>query len=129
LSAWEIEAPVHVFVALLDALPGTATAKRTAAVPGRFPPVRRDLAFFVPEKVTHQELADVLRESAGDWLVSLELFDVYAGSGTPAGMKSLAFALQFQDPQRTLAENEVQLVQDRMTAAVAQRLSGRLRER
>jgi phenylalanyl-tRNA synthetase beta chain len=61
--------------------------------------------------------------------VSLELFDVYAGTGTPAGMKSLAFALQFQHPERTLEESEVQAVQDRMTTAVARECGGRLRER
>ncbi|NOT35513.1 MAG: hypothetical protein HOP12_15310 [Candidatus Eisenbacteria bacterium] len=67
--------------------------------------------------------------AAGEWLQTIELFDVYAGTGMPAGMKSLAFALQFQHAERTLEEAEVQASLDRMTAAVAKECGGRLRER
>jgi phenylalanyl-tRNA synthetase beta chain len=91
--------------------------------------VRRDLAFFVPETVTHQELEGVLLGNAGEWLRSIELFDKYAGPGTPRGMKSMAFALEFQHPERTLAESEIQSIQDRMAAAVASACGGRLREK
>jgi len=44
-------------------------------------------------------------------------------------MRSLAFALQFSHPERTLTESEVQSVQDRMVEAVATQCGGRLRER
>jgi phenylalanyl-tRNA synthetase beta chain len=91
--------------------------------------VRRDVAFFVPQGTTHRQIEDTLARSAGDWLASIELFDVYAGPGTPEGMKSLAFALQFQQPERTLKESEVQTIQDRMVKAVEKQFGGRLRER
>jgi phenylalanyl-tRNA synthetase beta chain len=133
LRVWDIDVPahqpVHVFVARIEALSRPVSAGARARMPGRFPPVRRDLAYFVPVDVTHDAIAAVLRQVGGERLVSLELFDVYSGPGTPAGMKSLAFALQFQHPERTLEEAEVQAVQDRMTAAVALECGGRLRER
>ena len=129
LRGWDIEVPVHLFVVLLDALSSGAAGRVRVVLPGRFPPVRRDLAFFVPERVTHEQLTTVLRGAGGDWLVSLELFDVYAGPGTPQGEKSLAFALQFQHPERTLAEAEIQKVQDAMTQAAATTCGARLRER
>jgi phenylalanyl-tRNA synthetase beta chain len=133
LREWGVEVPasqpVHLFVAVLgDAMP-ESTAPARVAIPGRFPPARRDVAYFVPEHVTHDELVRSLRGAGGEWLQSIELFDVYAGPGTPAGMKSLAFALQFQHPERTLEEAEVAGVQDRMTAAVAKGCGGRLREK
>ena len=80
---------------------------------------------------TFAELAEPSRIPAGvlERLASVELFDVYAGPGTPEGMKSLAFALQFQHPERTLTEAEVQAVQDRMVGAVAKECGGKLRER
>jgi phenylalanyl-tRNA synthetase beta chain len=127
LRGWDIEVPVHLFVVLLDALSPGATAR--TRLPGRFPPVRRDLAFFVPERVTHEQLSATLRGAGGEWLVSLELFDVYAGPGTPTGEKGLAFALQFQHPERTLAEAEILMVQNRMTTAAARECGARLRER
>ena len=67
--------------------------------------------------------------AAGEWLASIELFDVYVGPGTLQGMKSLAFALQFQHPERTLTESEVQAIQNRMVDEVAKQCGGRLRER
>ena len=87
------------------------------------------MLFRSPERTTHDELASTLRNAAGEWLVRLDLFDVYVGPGTPPGMKSLAFALQFQHPERTLAESEIQGVQGRMTAAAARECGARLRER
>jgi phenylalanyl-tRNA synthetase beta chain len=129
LREWDIEVPVHAFVALLDPLFPSGDSVLRAALPGRFPPVRRDLAYFVPERVTHQELEEVLRHTAGERLLSIELFDVYAGQGTPQGQKSLAYAVQFQHPDRTLAESEVQVIQDRMTEAVAKQCGGRLRDK
>ena len=87
------------------------------------------MAFFVPEAVTHQRLMSALRGAAGEWLAGIELFDVYAGPGTPPGMKSLAYALRFEHPERTLAETEIQGIQDKMSAAVQEQCGARLRER
>ena len=129
LRGWDIEVPVHLFAALLDPLAKRTRATGRASLPGRFPPVRRDLAFFVPESVTHRQLETALREAGGPWLMEIELFDVYAGPGTPHGMKSLAYALRFRNPERTLEEAEVEAVQSRMTAAAGDRLGARLREK
>jgi phenylalanyl-tRNA synthetase beta chain len=120
---------VHLFLVPLDPLSQHPDASSVLTLPGRFPPVRRDVAFFVPVRVTHQTIERTLARAAGERLASIELFDVYAGPGTPEGMKSLAFALQFQHPERTLKESEVQAIQDRMVEAVAKECGGRLRER
>ena len=129
LRSWEIETSVHLFVALLDPLTEGASAVIRARVPGRFPPVRRDLAFFVPRGTAHAQIEQLLASTAGGLLRSIELFDVYEGPGTPVDMKSLAYALQFQHAERTLTEAEVHDLQSRMVAAVAQGCGGQLRER
>jgi len=87
------------------------------------------VAFFVPQSVKHQEVVTLLKDAGGEWLSNVELFDVCEGPGTPQGMKSLAFALEFEHPERTLTEAEVQGAQDRMSAAVTGKTGGRLRER
>jgi phenylalanyl-tRNA synthetase beta chain len=129
LRSWEIEASVHLFVALLEPLAEGASAVIRARTPGRFPPVRRDLAFFVPRGASHAAVEQQLRGASSDLLHSIELFDVYEGPGTPAGMRSLAYALQFEHPERTLTEAEVNELQSRMVAAVVQGCGGQLRER
>ncbi|MGH7742165.1 MAG: phenylalanine--tRNA ligase subunit beta, partial [Candidatus Eiseniibacteriota bacterium] len=128
LGAWEIEVPVHLFAVMLDALPSAPAVPR-AVMPGRFPPVRRDVAFFVPAGTAHAELERVLVSAGRPELRSAEVFDVYAGPGTPAGMKSLAYALEFQDAQRTFTESEIRGIQERMVKAVATECGGRLREK
>jgi len=80
-------------------------------------------------KVTHRDLERTLVQHAGPHLESIELFDIYTGPGTPEGTRSLAYALQFQHPERTLTEAEVQAIQDRMVTAVAKEHGGRLREK
>jgi phenylalanyl-tRNA synthetase beta chain len=129
LRVWDIEVPVHLFVVRLDALESRTMAPGALRLPGRFPPARRDVAFFVNETLTHRQLEKTLAESAGERLGTIELFDIYTGPGTPDGMRSLAYALEFQHPERTLTEAEVQTIQDRMVAAVAKEHGGRLRER
>jgi len=128
LREWEIEAPVHLWVALLDPVQN-ASRRGPLVLPGRYPPVRRDLAFYVPQGVTHRALEETIVRAAGERLDSLELFDVYVGPGTPPGMRSMAYALQYRHPERTMTESEVQTIQERIVAAVARDLGGQLRER
>jgi phenylalanyl-tRNA synthetase beta chain len=127
LREWDIEVPVHVFVARLDAAAAATGDRKRLSLPGRFPAVRRDLAFAFEGGARHADVESLLRREGGPWLASVELFDVYRKDA--GGLLSLAYALQFQHPERTLAEAEIQEIQDRMVAAVAERLSGRLRTR
>jgi len=85
LRQWEIEQPVHAFVALLEPLVGAAANPVRATVPGRFPSVRRDLAFFVPRTVTHAQVERTLAGIAGGTLRAIELFDVYSMARHAAG--------------------------------------------
>jgi phenylalanyl-tRNA synthetase beta chain len=127
LREWDIEVPVQLFIARLDAIYSAAGAPRHLTLPGRFPRVRRDLAFHFEGGARGDQVEAVLRKHGEPWLASVELFDVYRKDA--AGPLSLAYALQFQHPERTLAEAEIQEIQDRMVAAVAQELGGRLRTR
>jgi phenylalanyl-tRNA synthetase beta chain len=125
LREWEIEVPVHLFVARLDAVATAIHPQSRLSMPSRFPPVRRDLAFFFPAGTRHAEVEAVLRREGEPQLVSVELFDVYRKEATDP--LSLAYALKFQHQERTLTEAEIQDTQDRMVAAVSSELGGRLR--
>lgn len=133
LREWDIEVPAgheaHLFVALLDPLLPARDRTPRVVLPGRFPSVRRDVAFFVPESVPHRDLERALRDAAGEWLDAIEVFDVYSGPGTPGGMKSLAYALEWRHPERTLTEAEIQGIQDHMVRAAGQAVGARLREK
>jgi phenylalanyl-tRNA synthetase beta chain len=110
----------RVAVAELDVSALGIESERTVSfrdVP-RFPPVRRDLAFLVPEDVPVGAVEEALRVAGGDLLDRLVLFDVFGGGGLPEGRRSLAFSLEFRAPDRTLTDEDVEAP----VAAIVERL-------
>jgi len=92
-----------------------------------FPPVRQDLAFAVPEEVTAAELVDAAREAAGPELAEMRPFDLYRGEQVGEGRKSIAFAVSFQSPERTLTDEEAAGLRERIVSALAQLFGAELR--
>jgi phenylalanyl-tRNA synthetase beta chain len=72
------------------------------------PSVQADLAVVAEEKITAAQIAAIIRRESGELLESLKLFDEFRGQGIPEGSRSLAWALTFRHPERTLKDKEVQ---------------------
>jgi phenylalanyl-tRNA synthetase beta chain len=94
---------------------------------GGFPPVREDLAFVVPEDVPAADLAAAAREAAGSELREIAPFDVYRGPQVGEGRKSIAFAVTYQSPERTLAENDAVRLRRLIVDELAARFGAELR--
>jgi len=73
----------------------------------RYPSVQRDLAFVVPQSVPAEEVRRLVAGAGGALLSDIRLFDVYQGRQVPPGCRSLAYALSFRSPDRTLTDAEV----------------------
>jgi phenylalanyl-tRNA synthetase beta chain len=75
----------------------------------RFPPVTRDIALVVDQQTQHSDV-DLALDSfkRRKHLKKMQLFDVYRGDNVAAGKKSMAYALQFQSPKKTLTDKEVE---------------------
>jgi phenylalanyl-tRNA synthetase beta chain len=101
--------------ALLPASGGGSVVVRD--VP-RYPPVRRDLAFVVPEHVAAGDVSASIEEAAGELLARCLLFDVYRGEPLRPGTKSLAYAVDLRAVDRTLTGEETEPV----VAAIVERL-------
>ena len=93
-----------------------------APAPGfsTFPVAKEDVALVVDEAVSADSVERALREGAGELLESIRLFDVFTGEQIGAGRKSLAFALRFRAPDRTLTEAETGAARDAAVACAAQ---------
>jgi phenylalanyl-tRNA synthetase beta chain len=86
----------------------------------RFPSALQDMALVVDADIPAQTVEKTLHAAGGDLLRHVELFDLYQGEQIPAGKKSLAYALTFQAEDRSLTEDEVlQLYQRIQQHAVA----------
>jgi phenylalanyl-tRNA synthetase beta chain len=105
----------------LDALIERATAIVPAPVFSTYPVAKEDVALVVDDGVTVAALTQTLREGAGELLESVRLFDVWTGDQVGAGKKSLAFALRFRAPDRTLTEAETAAARDAAVALAAER--------
>ncbi len=123
--AMDIEADVYAFE--LDLEPLSARRLPRAGELSRFPAVRRDLAFLVPEQVAWAELAATVREAAGPLLRDLNLFDRYVGQGVEPGFKSLAMGLILQDKSRTLTDRDVDAVVAEAVTAIEREHHARIR--
>jgi len=68
--------------------------------------------------VTAAQMEGVIRREAGDLLETLTLFDEFIGQGIPEGSRSLAWALTFRAPERTLKDKEVQSITEKIVKAL-----------
>ncbi|MCH7337514.1 phenylalanine--tRNA ligase subunit beta [Acinetobacter sp. NIPH 2699] len=73
----------------------------------RFPSVRRDIALLISDKIVVKDIQRMIEQTGGELLDSTWLFDVYTGQGVEQGKRSLAFALLWQHPTRTLEDAEI----------------------
>jgi phenylalanyl-tRNA synthetase beta chain len=103
--------------ALLERAPDTVTAPTYSS----FPVAKEDVALVVDADVAAVDVEAALREGAGELLESVRLFDVYTGPQVGEGKKSLAFALRFRAPDRTLTEPEAGAARDAAVALAAER--------
>lgn len=92
-----------------------------------FPIVTRDLAFTIDETLPQKEVEDVIRDEGQSLLKSVVLFDMYIGQQVEPNKKSLAYTLEFQSPDHTLTDDEVDKALNRIVEAVKRRCGGVLR--
>jgi len=94
----------------------------------RFPEVRRDLAVLVNRDVAAQAILDCIRGGAGENLTDVKLFDVYQGKGIDPLSKSVAVGLTWQHPSRTLNDDEVNDVMQKILTSLEERFNATLRK-
>lgn len=92
-----------------------------------FPPVLEDLAVVVAQDVPAEQVEAVIRRAGGSLVGEVRLFDLYQGEQVGAGKKSLAYAITYQAPDRTLTDGEVAKVRQRIVKRLAEELRAALR--
>lgn len=93
----------------------------------KYPPVVRDLAFVVTDKILYNDLKKEI--SAFSPLIrSVELFDVYAGDKLAANQKSLAFHVSYLSAEKTLIASEIDVMQNALVGRLAEKFGAQLRD-
>jgi phenylalanyl-tRNA synthetase beta chain len=94
----------------------------------RYPSIRRDLAVVVDEQMEVAQLIDLIRQTAGNLLKHINIFDIYRGEGVDFGRKSVALALVLQHANRTLKDAEVSAIIDKIVKQLETQLGAVLRD-
>jgi phenylalanyl-tRNA synthetase beta chain len=121
------DTPVAVMELDLDALLAPWGAAMPMTELSAQPAVYEDLALIVDEETPAVQVAELIRQSGGKLLVDARLFDVYRGQPIPAGKKSLAYALTFQAPDRTLTDEDTKKLRQKVVARLERELGAVLR--
>ena len=128
-TAKQLDLPA-TWVAQLSLAPLLTLVREQHAIttPSKFPQVRRDIAILVNSDISLQTLESTIRAAAGEMLIDLWLFDVYQGDKVPAGQRSLAFALVWQDRLQTLSDESIKTATDKVVQALVDQHSVQLRD-
>ena len=121
----DIDGKVFVFELLLEPLE-LANVPRAAEI-SKFPEIRRDIAILVDQTVPAQLVQDTIRGVASGLLKEVSIFDMYQGKGIAPDRKSIALALTLQHPTRTLVDEEVTELMERVIVTLKERFAAELR--
>jgi phenylalanyl-tRNA synthetase beta chain len=94
----------------------------------KYPAISRDIALLVKEDIYVAELESIIREAGGKLLKSIALFDVYRGKQVQEGRKSVAFNMKYRADDRTLTDEEVVKVHQKVLDALKEKFDAVLRE-
>jgi phenylalanyl-tRNA synthetase beta chain len=127
VDALDLPTPTVAFELDVDALRAATRAPRRYAVVSRFPASTIDLAFVVDDTVPAGAVLGTLRDASGELGERVELFDVFRSEAIGEGRVSLAFAIAFRAPDRTLTDDEVAQLRRALIDAVTQAHDAELR--
>jgi phenylalanyl-tRNA synthetase beta chain len=127
LEALDTNAPVVAFEIEVDHLVRAAVAVKSYEEVPRYPAVEFDIALVVDHDITAERVEQSIRSAGGTMLDSVRLFDVYEGDKVGEGKKSLAYSLEYRASDRTLSDDEVRPVHEKLVRKVCGALGAELR--
>ncbi|QKY69624.1 phenylalanine--tRNA ligase subunit beta [Lentibacillus sp. CBA3610] len=93
----------------------------------KYPSVARDIAFIVDEDVNAGEMKETIEITGSPLVKNVQVFDVYKGENLPEGKKSIAYSLFYQDPEKTLKDNEVEQSYQKIVETVNEKFNAYVR--
>ena len=118
---------VYVLEIDLDRLLSKRVGKMKYKEISKFPNIKKDLSIVVDKKISAQEIGMKIKKLAGSLLESSEVFDVYTGTGIEEDKKSISFALTFGKGDRTLTDDEINEVMNKIIAGLEKDIKAELR--
>ncbi|HBA89099.1 MAG TPA: phenylalanine--tRNA ligase subunit beta [Geobacter sp.] len=118
-----IASPLYYLELNFGALIGARKKQGTAQVPSRFPSTFRDIALLLPLETPVADVVSCVNGVKAAELEGVEIFDLYTGGNIPAGQKSIAIRVRYGSKERTLTDDEVTRLHQRVTDALVKKLN------
>ncbi len=93
----------------------------------RFPSAKRDIAVVADSKTLYYDMYNVIKESGGSGLKDVSLFDIYTDKKLGSGKRSMTFSLEFSSEEKTLTDDEVSAMVDKIVRNLNKKLGVTLR--
>ena len=127
LENYDIETPCFVAEIDLDSLYQASNTTKKYTPIAKFPAATRDIAIVVDESTLAGDVEDTINKSGGNLVEKISLFDIYRGAQIEKGKKSMAYAIVYRDPQKSLTDKDVNKVHDRILQNLQKNLGAELR--
>lgn len=124
---YDIDIPVYFAELDLDTMIEMFSEERQVTAIPRYPSSLRDVALVVDREVLADSLREEIVASGGELVEEVALFDIYEGKQVPPNKKSLAFSIEYRSAEKTLTDEEVDVVHNRIVSRVRQKFSAELR--
>ncbi|MDD4295391.1 MAG: phenylalanine--tRNA ligase subunit beta [Ruminiclostridium sp.] len=128
--AENFDCPTNTYIAVLDVASVIEKAdmvRQYKPLP-KYPAVERDIAILVKDEIMARDIEKVLKKQGGNILEDINVFDVYKGEQVPEGMKSMAYTLIFRAYDRTLVDEDVNKVMEKVLKELKNAFGATLRE-
>lgn len=123
-----LDVPCFVAELNLDSLYESSNMDKKYKPLPKFPAVTRDIALLVEDAVLVQEIDETIRKAGGNLVEKVELFDIYKGKQIPEGKKSIAYAIAYRDENKTLKDEDVNKVHEKILRSLEYKLGATLRD-
>lgn len=93
----------------------------------KYPSTSRDIALIVKDEVIVKQIEDIIKANSAGLVENYQLFDVYKGSQIEEGYKSIAYSITYRSAQKTLTDEDVAKVHDKILSELSEKLNANLR--
>ncbi|MBT1070367.1 phenylalanine--tRNA ligase subunit beta [Pelotalea chapellei] len=122
-----LEKPVFCFELYFEKLVVLHRLKAAIVVPSRFPDSTRDLAMLASDCLSAEKILETVKGIKAQEIEHAEIFDVYKGAGIPTGFKSIAIRIRYRSYDRTLTDDEINIIHSRITENLVSKLKVSIR--
>ena len=95
----------------------------------KYPEIVKDAAFVVNKDILSKDIVECIKKAGGRLLTNVDVFDVYTGENVKENEKSIAYTFTFKDENRTLNDEEVNVVFRNIIDKVTEKFNAKLRDK